>query len=68
MENRVEALILGAYGCGAFHNPPDVVAQAFRWVLTQKRYSCAFKVVVFALAGAPMNENELAFRRVFENR
>ena len=68
MEHRVEALILGAYGCGAFHNPPDVVAQAFRWVLTQKRYSRAFKVVVFALPGDLTSENGLAFRRVFEKQ
>lgn len=66
MDHRVEVLILGAYGCGAFHNPPDVVAKAFHWVITQKRYCRAFKVIVFALAGDPMSENSLAFRKIFE--
>jgi uncharacterized protein (TIGR02452 family) len=31
-------LILGAFGCGAFGNPPEVVAKAFRQVLAEQRY------------------------------
>ena len=49
IENRVQALILGAFGCGAFHNPPVVVAKAFSDVLMEKRYSNAFSNVVFAV-------------------
>jgi len=47
--NDVSALILGAFGCGAFRNPPSVVAKAFQTVLTQERYICAFTDVVFAI-------------------
>ena len=41
----IEVLILGAWGCGAFRNPEDVVARAFR---TQLKYY-NFKTVVFAM-------------------
>ena len=33
IDNEIEVLILGAFGCGAFKNPPEVVARAFRQVL-----------------------------------
>lgn len=49
IDNDVEVLILGAFGCGAFHNPPDVVADAFRVVLLEQKYSTAFDEVVFAV-------------------
>ncbi|MBP5451431.1 MAG: hypothetical protein J6Y16_04255, partial [Treponema sp.] len=25
----IQAMILGAFGCGAFHNPPEIVADVF---------------------------------------
>ena len=43
---KVDVLILGAWGCGAFHNPTDVVARIFHEQL--QHYS--FKSVVFALS------------------
>ncbi len=49
IENDVEVLILGAFGCGAFHNSPKVVADAFRNVLLEERYIHAFDEVVFAV-------------------
>ena len=42
----VEVLILGAWGCGAFRNPSDVVARVFFTLL--KNYD--FEVVEFALS------------------
>lgn len=32
-ENENEVLILGAFGCGAFKNPPELVARVFRSVM-----------------------------------
>lgn len=49
IENDIEVIILGAWGCGAFHNPPEVVANSFASVLSQKRYFNAFQDVVFAI-------------------
>lgn len=45
--NQVDHLILGAFGCGAFCNPPEVVAEAFAQVI--RRYSHAFQSVEFAI-------------------
>lgn len=45
-KEQVEVLILGAWGCGAFKNPSDVVARVFRTLL--KNYN--FETVEFALA------------------
>ena len=48
MDNESDVLILGAFGCGVFKNPPKVVAKAFREVLEESRYH-AFRKVVFAI-------------------
>ncbi|WP_097005344.1 TIGR02452 family protein [Lacrimispora amygdalina] len=46
-KNNVDALILGAFGCGAFCNPPEVVARAFKESL--EKYKYCFKYVEFAV-------------------
>lgn len=33
--HKADTLILGAFGCGAFRNPPEVVARAYRELLDQ---------------------------------
>ena len=47
-ENGCTVLILGAFGCGAFRNPPEVVAKAAKTVLQE--FAGAFKTVEFAVA------------------
>ncbi len=49
LDNNVDTIVLGAFGCGAFKNPPRVVAQAFRAVLEEGAYRNAFKHIVFAI-------------------
>lgn len=44
--NKVEVLILGAFGCGAFGNPPALVAETFKETLVH--YSI-FEIVEFAV-------------------
>jgi uncharacterized protein (TIGR02452 family) len=57
-----DALILGAFGCGAFRNKPQVVAAAYKNVLAD--YRRAFKVIEFAVYCSPRDEeNFLVFRR-----
>ena len=49
IDNDVEVIILGAFGCGAFKNPPEVVAKAFYEVIEENNYSNYFKKIVFAI-------------------
>lgn len=49
MDNDVDVLILGAWGCGAFKNPPEVVASAFHEVIVENGYKNCFKHIVFAI-------------------
>lgn len=45
--NGEEVMILGAFGCGAFCNSPDVVAEAMARIL--REYRSDFKVIEFAV-------------------
>ena len=54
-EKRVERVVLGAWGCGAFGNPVAEVGRAFRSVLADGKDS-ALKEVVFAITDAAMAE------------
>ena len=57
-----DVLILGAFGCGAFCNPPDVVAAAYRDVLPE--FAHAFSTVEFAVYCSPRDDsNYQAFHR-----
>lgn len=49
-----DVVILGAYGCGAFSNPPDVVAAAMRQVAWEYRYH--FKTIEFAVYCSPRDD------------
>lgn len=62
--NNVEVLILGAFGCGAFRNNPNVVAKAYKDAVEHFRH--AFKEIEFAVycpPKDPTNYNE--FRATF---
>lgn len=52
--NGAEVLILGAFGCGAFHNDPAVVAAAYQQVLPHFRNH--FKTVEFAVYCSPKDQ------------
>eukprot|EP00931_Biecheleriopsis_adriatica_P077461 TRINITY_DN51026_c0_g1_i1.p1 TRINITY_DN51026_c0_g1~~TRINITY_DN51026_c0_g1_i1.p1 ORF type:complete len:318 (+),score=58.58 TRINITY_DN51026_c0_g1_i1:120-1073(+) len=43
-----DALVLGAFGCGVFRNPPEIVAQAFLALLS-KEFAHTFRAIVFAI-------------------
>lgn len=61
-----DSLILGALGCGAFHNPPEQVAEMFK--IQNEAYmtdelSC-FKKIGFPIFSEPGNPNYDIFKRV----
>ncbi len=61
--NKNDVLILGAFGCGAFRNKPEVVADAYKNILGE--YARAFKTIEFAVYCSPRDEaNYHIFREV----
>lgn len=50
-EKENEVIILGAFGCGAFRNPPEVVADALKAVIREYKYR--FRVIEFAVYCSP---------------
>lgn len=44
-----DSLVLGAFGCGAFANPPEDVATLFKEVLNEPEYKDKFDKLVFAV-------------------
>ena len=63
--NEVDALVLGAFGCGAFANDPNTVARAYADTLSE--YRKYFQLVEFAVYCRPEEtENYNAFKRTLE--
>ena len=64
IQNEVEVIILGAWGCGAFKNSPNVVAEAAYNVI--QRYLHAFKTIEFAIYCLPKDDvNFKTFKKTF---
>ena len=61
---ETEVVILGAFGCGAFANNPEVVARAARDVIEDYKYT--FKTIEFAVYCSPRDErNYNIFEKMF---
>ena len=65
IDNEIDILVLGAIGCGAFHNPPHHVALLFKEILAEPAYAHAFKKVVFAIK-KDHNSRKTELARIFE--
>lgn len=67
--NGQRRLVLGAFGCGAFNNPPKHMAMLFKQVIEEKEFIGLFKEIHFAIIedhnSHNMNYNE--FNKVFSN-
>lgn len=63
----VQALVLGAFGCGSFGNEPEMVAEIFQKLLVQGEFAYSFREVVFAIAvkNGRDQRNLQAFREQF---
>jgi uncharacterized protein (TIGR02452 family) len=67
-----DCLVLGAFGCGAFANPPNHMAELFREVLFEKEFISKFKLIIFSIfedhnskKGHNPDGNVLPFLEVF---
>lgn len=64
LREKAEILILGAFGCGAFKNPPEVVAEAVYEIIQEYVYS--FETIEFAIYSSQGESKNLStFKRVF---
>lgn len=60
-----EVVVLGAFGCGAFMNNPEIVARAAKTVIAEYLY--AFRAIEFAVYCSPKDEkNYKVFERVLK--
>lgn len=65
MDNKAEVLILGAFGCGAFCNPPEIVAEVFANITA--KYRNYFDVIEFAVYHTKREQtNYDVFKRVLK--
>ncbi len=62
-----QSLVLGAWGCGAFGNNPEDVAEYFRKVLIDEGYGRYFETVCFAVLGNPQGKNYQAFEKMVQS-
>ena len=63
--NNNDVIVLGAFGCGAFRNNPNVVAMAARDVI--KDYLYSFKAIEFAVYCLPRdNSNYKIFEKTIQ--
>ena len=66
-DNGQRNLVLGALGCGAFHNPPEHVAELFRDVLCEQEFEGAFSKICFAVKtdhNSNGDSNYSAFKKI----
>ena len=58
-----EILVLGAFGCGAFRNNPEVVARAYKTAMAE--FPKVFKKIEFAVFCSPRDsQNYEVFNRI----
>lgn len=49
LRHRHDSLVLGAWGCGAYCNPPKHIASLFHEVLNEPEFKNKFRKIVFAI-------------------
>ena len=54
-----DALVLGAFGCGAYKLPADAVAALFRQVMDEPEFAGKFRLLVFAILESTRKPNGL---------
>lgn len=65
IDRGADTVVLGAFGCGVFRNPPERMAAAFGEILLQEAYFRFFERVIFAIPDLGRSAQTLAiFRRV----
>lgn len=64
--NRHRRLVLGAFGCGAFYNPREEVANCWSEVLKEEEFQGWWESIVFAILKSPIPSEERSSLEVFK--
>ena len=74
IENNHDSIVLGAWGCGIFHNPPEDIAKLFKQVLNEPGIKDYYKIVHFAIIEDSCSFNVhnpsgnfIPFKMIFDN-
>ena len=68
IDNNVDNIILGAFGCGVFSNDPRIISSVFKKILIDEEYFKYFVNVHFAIFCANTeSENFIEFKKVFHD-
>lgn len=59
VEHNRDALVLGAFGCGAYRLPAKEVARLFRVVMGEPEFTNKFRLIVFAILESTRKPNGL---------
>ena len=65
--NNDRNIVLGAFGCGAFANPPEIVAKAFKKVIFDRDYRKHFNTIVFAIIDNKYTNNFEIFNSILKD-
>ena len=62
-----DSLVLGAFGCGAFKNPPSEMAMLFKQVIEEPEFKDRYRLITFAIIADhnDRNNNFASFSEVF---
>lgn len=63
-----DSLVLGAFGCGAFKNPPAEIAKLFHEVMEEPEFKNKYRLITFSIIDDhnSQNANLAAFKNEFE--
>lgn len=67
--NGCDSMVLGAFGCGAFKNPPDEVAVIFHQVMEEYEFKNKFRLITFSIIEDhnSQNKNLIVFQKEFHS-
>ncbi len=68
LEHGHDSLVLSAFGCGAFNNPPEHMAELFKEVFEEDEFKNCFKLISFAIinrSDGRAGKNVYPFFKVF---
>lgn len=68
LENDIQSIVLGAFGCGVFKNRPEDVSEIFRELIVDEGWGLFFDKIVFAIKSPTKSPNYTLkqFRKAFD--